>query len=445
MSTPLDASLSRPARGNSVDRTADSVTGVRSVGRLGRSTLLLIILSVVVVPGQLANWWVERTFVVALAGVCAWVLWRYEPASLRLRRSVLVVGGTALVAQLLYLVSTIVAAGWLVDTTDDLGVVVETVRYLLFGLITAGMLLIGAWAGETDNEHPDEAPMYGVVLAVIGAISFGTLVLLASGLSVLEPLGSVYAETKTRIATSGIRVGAPFPNPNYLGFVSNLLLVIVLSDRRRTLLGRGVMGTVLLGIIVLTGSRTALFVAIMVLAVAAMPSRRLWRDVRLRTFALVSGMCALLALVLMLPYVAQLFPRLAFLTSLGGLADLASEPKVADRLGQFASTLGAVSRHAYSQVLGLGAPSGPVDNQYLQWLSRLGLLGTLLMGTALLYVLVRASGSRYRGPIVLLVLVTVTSLLAGAFLSNFRLLATWAFVVGYLSSMESTREPDRVV
>lgn len=247
------------------------------------------------------------------------------------------------------------------------------------------------------------------------------------------------------------RLAAPFANPNFLAFYLVLVLnyLLYFSHQRRQL----ALLLLDLALLFLSGSRSGMLAALLVLLFFALHSiprlirHRDWRPLASLSAVLVAG--ALGIGVFGTAYVLGT-PRITVLIEAVSSGTIDEEPNVAGRINMDRAALGYF---VDSPLIGTGsmkyAAQDIIDNQFLTWLVRLGLLGfvpLVLFYSRVFWTQLRMA-SRFGMSLGVISLWGSTFLLlqSGAFLENFRLFFLyWTFVwITSFTSEPRTSVPER--
>lgn len=381
----------------------------------------------VFVPGHLFHWWVERSFAAAVFLVAGLVLltkgsaWETRKAS---RQASFIF----FLIQFLYMTSFIysVAFNGMPTGARDF---FEIGRYLiLWGFVVYVI------------RHFDDKVRDSVEAAISVCLYYALFVLATFRLHipVLTPFfrGWLYAETKTTVGDFGgqMRLAAPFENPNYLGFASVLTLCYLIFFSKSRLRVAHIAAALL--VVFFSGSRTA-WAGTGLIVAAALATYCYQSMVKLNIKYAVQLSLVFLVVMVSGPWMyARVMSsgrvvRVVKAMHRGGLQE---EANAAHRLTRARDAMIFIRQ---SPVLGWG-PSKYVtmtyvDNQYLLWVLRNGVLGAglILIGFALAGAnLLRAAWGDLMhavGAAVFLCALGVM-LLAGQFFDNFRLFFLTVFI-----------------
>lgn len=253
----------------------------------------------------------------------------------------------------------------------------------------------------------------------------------------------VYVATRddlSQIATGGrVRFAAPFPNANYLAYFLCMALVYLLffvtGPRRFVLIAA------CLCILFLTGSRTGWLVTLVLFGVWQILYVQLAfsRRGNFGNLILMLSISAALALLIFGGFLPSV-TRVSEVQSAIASADLSSIASFAHRLDHNLFILDSVKE---SLTWGLGpskyALTTVIDNQYLLWITRQGIVGFTIICLGiyfLFYRMMKAASDTYHVYGVLsFFLVLGLFGMSGSFLNNFRLfLLTLFFVAVILDS-----------
>lgn len=379
------------------------------------------------VPGHLFQWWVERSFAAAVFLVACLVLMT-KSSAWETRKASRQASFIFFLVQFLYVTSFIYSVAFNGIQTGSRDVF-ELGRYLiLWGFVVYVI------------RHFDDKVRASVEAAITASLYYSLFVLATfqSRIPVLTPFfrGWLYAGTKTTAGEYGgqMRLAAPFENPNYLGFASVLTLGYLLffsKSRLRT----AHIGAALL-VVFFCGSRTA-WAGTGLLVAAALATYCYQSLVKLNIRYAVQLSLVFLVLMVSGPWMyARVMSsgrvvRVVKALQRGGLQE---EANAAHRLTRARDAMVYIRQ---SPVLGWGpskyATMTYVDNQYLLWLLRNGVLGAglILVGLALAGAnLLRAAWGDLMhavGTAGFLCALGVM-LLAGQFFDNFRLFFLTVFI-----------------
>lgn len=384
-------------------------------------------------PGHLYEWWVERAF---SAGVLlfACLLMLLRRASPRARRFSLQAGMLFFLIQFLYTASYVYSVGVRgIDT--GLRDYFELARYLiLWGFVVCVI------------RHFDEPARRAVERAAAASLYFALFVLacFVFTVPVLTDLFKhrIYADTKTFVDYGILRLAAPFENPNFLGFyaVEVLAFMLFFARSRLRLLHAGA-ALLVLGF---TGSRTAWAGASIVLC-AALAVYAYLGSLRASMRHAAQLCLALFVLILVGTHYSQRIlqssrvNRVVYAAQRGGIQN---EANAAHRLEQARYALEFIRQSPW---LGWGPSKYEtmvyVDNQYLLWLLRSGIVGTAFILAALALGILRFLSSMEGDVLafvgaVAFVLAVALMLLAGQFLDNFRLFFLTVFLMAAMKPEE---------
>jgi len=316
------------------------------------------------------------------------------------------------------------AALWGADVQTGLRDLMELIRYPLWVIFVLTLLAFRRQVGAEWIVRRLVVPSIYFSVAC-----FVLYVLPVPFLSAL--LRYVYSGTKTAIGfdTGWLSWSIPFENPNFLGLYLNWALVALLFFSKKT---RTAPIAVTLLLIFATGSRTAWLaclcaLAAWVVASALSPGRRR----RAVWLFLAAGGILCLAAVLS-PVRFDEMTRVERVTTAIQKGSVLLEPSLAAHLVHANTLLSDV--WAAHPILGVGpskyAVADVIDNQYVTWLVRTGVVGTLcLLLTVTTLILWRpmraflAIQDRFHAVgVVAFTVATGLSLFTGAFLDNLRLL-----------------------
>jgi O-antigen ligase len=390
----------------------------------------------VFIPGHLFDWWVEKSFALGVALFALLMLlvksspWETRAPS---RRAVTVF----FLAQFLYAVSFVYSTAFNGIETG-LRDVFEMLRFLIAGAFAVYLI-----------RHADGRVRDAVERSLSAMPWFALLVLLcfSRSIPVLTPLlkGFLYADTKTSVGafTGQFRLAAPFANPNYLGYVGALALSYLLFYGRSRL--RFLHSAAMLLVIFCSGSRTAWAASAVVLAAAAAAYGYLGLlHMRLKyALQLSLGLFLLIVAGVRLSDRILESPRVRRVVQAVQGGGLQEEANAAKRLDQFREAYSYIER---SPILGWGPSKYEtmtyVDNQYLLWLLRMGLLGTAVVLAGLAAAAWRLHGAARGDPLaragaLAFIGALLLMLMTGQFLDNFRLL----FLTGFIAAAMHRRGP----
>lgn len=402
--------------------------------RLPNPMVFLIWLTVFV-PGHMYEWWVERAFT-AFFCLTASFLMLIKGSPWERRRPAVRALLLLFLVQFFYISAyaySVAFNGIATGARDYF----ELARYLFVGIFAVYVI-----------RHFDRSARRAVESAVI-VMPYVSIVVLAAfmwNLPVLTPVlkGVIYANTKTSIIPEygTLRLAAPYTNPNFLGFALTLSICYLVFFSRAPL--RFAHAGLAVMTVFYTGSRTAWAGTAVVLAAAAGVYAYLGM-VRMRLkFALYLSLGIVAAVGVSLRFASKILEnnrvrRVVTAIERGGLQE---EANAAKRLEQAREALDYIAR---SPVFGWGPSKYEtmtyVDNQYLMWVLRLGLVGTsvILAGLAMLFwSLIRSARGdplAWTGTCAFGVSAALM-LLTGQFLENFRLL----FLTGFLAAAMNARK-----
>lgn len=249
---------------------------------------------------------------------------------------------------------------------------------------------------------------------------------------------TIYQGTKTAINFSSgwISWSIPFENPNFMGLYLVWTLTILLFFTPRVPWFPALLSLLF---IFVTGSRTAwaasLFVVFLWLVASALTAGRRRRALWVITLFCIGG----LAVFSLSPLSFSEMARVQLLTAAINKGSILLEPNLAFRVEQIKTLASAAL--AESPILGFGPSKygivDIIDNQYLLWLVRTGLLGAMLMILSLSILVFTRPLTYYQRHrdsfkvigVLAFVGATGLALLTGAFLDNIRLLFLFLSVV----------------
>lgn len=429
-------------------------SGSTSVGNTHLGGVLLFVL---LVPGHLGSYLVERAAIAALIAllVIRVATTRQVPLpQLRVAAPPLVLVALLWGAGVIYTGATLWHQGhepqW-----QELG------RFPTYLALFALLLILSA-----------NGPVRATRWAVRTAIFYSAGVLLVLRLD-LPLLGSVadflYGATKMRWnAESGTRFSAPFENPNYLAFFLVVGAAYLFATERvhgdDAVAGRIAM-FVAGGLLALTGSRSGYIAGMVALLSLLAVTVHRWltdgggglgpRKRRRRVINAIVLIAGLALVALAAPLVAELqssrldvLEQLATAGADSGASRLALASIDASVSGRLSNWQGALSALQSSPVIGTGAwASEIVDSQFLIWAARVGLVGTAAILAFWGYLIVGAlRGDRCRDArwsTWVIVVPAIVMLAAGAFVSNFRLFFFLASLMLSLAVVDPAREDVR--
>ncbi len=376
------------------------------------------------VPGHLLSWGIEWAFASAttVAGI-----WCYPKFAARYPRA----GRFGLLA--LCLLTTISLMGYL--GTALRGRFPTGVRDVV-DLLKPAMIYFSCTLGLS-FASPSLAQIRNASFVML---SFGVVcgLLLIYGIPGLASVVDlVYGSTKTAFWEFSVRVSIPFENPNFLGLLAVLSLIMALHFEPADLK----LAAVSLLAAGLSGSRTAWITAALVVLLYCL--RLLWSS--LAQFQLRSIPMALAALALPLtaaqyaPDAIESYQRLANLVEIVTKFDLSADSSYAERI---ALRENASDLIATRPLVGWGAIKYTdldiVDNQYFSLLLRFGVAGSIIVALSALALLVSSLGSRQakrpRASILLLWAALAAWLWNGTFLENIRLAILIVLVLAAVTS-----------
>lgn len=261
----------------------------------------------------------------------------------------------------------------------------------------------------------------------------------------------LYGGTKNVIhGITGSRLSVPFPNPNHLGYfaVTSSAYLVFFGSRSMRRFGL-TLGPVITW---LTGSRTAMLACLVFLAVYVSAVVWNWKGSGRRgtvVFRLAVGIVAIATLGGLAGGLALQTDRVSDVTS-ANVREIQELPSVEGRTEVWST---ALEYSGESILVGWGpskyAVLDVVDNQYLLWLLRNGLLGTvLIVGGASIVVsrVWRVQGDSWgRFGVAAVVLAVGVMLMTGAFLDNIRLFIHTAFVLAGMGALDSRNASGGVV
>lgn len=306
----------------------------------------------------------------------------------------------------------------------------EVTRFVIYGLIILSVLTCMTIKHVV---HMERAIVFAYLFAVFVGLCF--LINIPIFSTLFQDI--IYSDTKTAMAWGGrIRLSAPLENPNYLGFL------IVLSFCYLLFFSRLSAAALFAGCIVLffTGSRTAWFSFIGVIALYYMYVFSL-AITQLKWKRLIK---ALIAIGLVLFIVIWNWDAISegnrvssFLRILES-GSLFTDLSATEHLANYAR---AFENFAQAPILGTGpskyAVMDVVDNQFLLWLMRNGLVGTLmiigfLIG-AFIFQFRCCRTLQHQFGVFAFWGASFGFYLTGAFLNNFRLAMIFALLIGAIS------------
>lgn len=374
------------------------------------------------VPGHLFDWWVERGFTASVFLFSSLMI-AVKAAPWETRRDAARATMFFFAVQFLYTFSFIYSVAFNGIPTGSRDYF-ELGRYVFL------------WAFVVYTiRHYDPRVREATETACTVGLYFSLLVLVCylRSVPVLTPLlKRLYADTKTFAAYGQVRLSAPFENPNFLGFyTAQVLCYLVFFSRSKMRLAHCAAA---LFVLFYSGSRTSWAGAAIVMASAAAVYAylgaarvrlKLVLQLSLATVLLVAAGARFSTVVMRNNRVVRLLKA----AQGGGVQE---EANAAGRVSQAREVVEFVGR---SPVFGWGpskyATRAYVDNQYLIWALRAGLLGALTLLGGAIWAAARLVLSR-RGDAMAFagtgtfVLAVGVMLMAGAFFDNFRIFfMTW--------------------
>ena len=399
------------------------------------------------VPGHLASFMVEQLYVAILVGVTIVLLTNFpkDNKSFGIRKEKIIVFFALL--ELLYIVSYLRSEILMFSDQGGFRDYVEVARYLIYMVM---VMLVGSF-------HPQTKPslLYDVIRATM-AFSLFVAFLYIYKVPVLSGFFEdiLYASTRddlSQISSGGrVRFAAPFPNANYLAYFLCMSLVYMLFFLRGV--SRLFWIFICLILLFLTGSRTGWISSVIVLFS--------WQIVSvLRLFSgggrnilgfllmlLLTGVIGVVLVTGSVPTVTRVTEILSAIAS----GDLNSVASFAHRL-EHNSLIWSVTKE--SLFWGIGPSkyslSTVIDNQYLLWLTRQGIVGFSLIMFGALYIVRRMMSAANSwgdlwGILVFYLIIFVFGM-TGAFLNNFRLfIVTFFFSAAIYQACLLSRRDGRI-
>lgn len=395
--------------------------GVRT-GATGSFVAHLLVAGAIFVPGHLASWWIERAYVAA--GVLAAVLLIISQPIRTVQRPWMLISGLGIASLLtaLYVTSHLRALSY--GGSTGLRDYIELPRYLISFLL---IFLLHEYSSESLGRFGSfllrASICYALALALIMYLQIDP---------VHHWVAVLYADTKTHIEGSWIRLAIPFENPNFLAFHSTVALTFFLFSAP----GRGsvLWPLMALAVIGLTGSRTGWVVSSFVIILYLLATLMLFRSAagKRRRRRAVILLIALVVASFTLAGAVQKMGRVADTAAAFNSGGVLADGSVRERLDMM-----YIAAHYINERPAIGW--GPakyetlavVDNQLMLWLLRHGFLGASLILLALLLWFCanvrQAQGGYAKAGICVLWAALLLLLQAGAFLDNFRLLVIFSF------------------
>tara|TARA_B100000963_G_scaffold112429_1_gene97858 strand:- start:2755 stop:4017 length:1263 start_codon:yes stop_codon:yes gene_type:complete len=239
----------------------------------------------------------------------------------------------------------------------------------------------------------------------------------------------LYAATRddlSQISTGGrVRFTAPFPNPNYLAYFLCISLVYLLYFS--SVKDRSLLILITLYLLFITGSRTGWLVAafIFIFFQIAYIKHGLSKRGKFSSLVLVSFSSAAIVLLLsnnILPSVTRL-SELIFAFESGNISSIES---FAQRIEHNLFIWNSLKD---SFIFGLGPSkyslTTVIDNQYLMWITRQGIVGISIIFTGVLYLFIHmlrfSTNTLQKSGIIIFFIALLLFGMTGAFLNNFRL------------------------
>lgn len=250
----------------------------------------------------------------------------------------------------------------------------------------------------------------------------------------------LYASTRddlSQISTGGrVRFTAPFPNPNYLAYFLCISLVYLLYFS--SVKDRSLLILITLFLLFITGSRTGWLAAafIFIFLQVAYIKYGFSRKGKFSSLVLVSFLSAAIVLLLssnILPSVT----RLSELTFALGSGDISSIESFAHRIEHNLFIWNSLKD---SLMFGLGPSkyslTTVIDNQYLMWITRQGVVGISIIFSGILYLFIHmlkfSTNTIQKSGITIFFLTLGLFGMTGAFLNNFRLFLLTIFFVAVI-------------
>ena len=408
-----------------------AITVLNSSSKKTDTPYIILMWFGVFVPGHLASFMVEQLYVAILVGVTTFLL-IYCPndnKAFGISQEKIITFFALL--ELLYIVSYLRSEVLMFSGQGGYRDYIEVARYLIYMVI---VMLVGSFHPQTKASL-----LYNLIRATM-AFSLFVALLYIYKVPVLSGFFEdiLYASTRddlSQISSGGrVRFAAPFPNANYLAYFLCMSLVYLLFFVRGFL--RLFWVFVCLILLFLTGSRTGWISSVIVIfSWQIMSLLRLFsgggRNVLgFILMLLLTGVIGAVFVTGSVPTVTRATEILSAIAS----GDLNSVASYSHRL-EHNSLIWSVTKE--SLFWGIGPSkyslSTVIDNQYLLWLTRQGIVGLSLIMFGALYTVRRMisaadSWADLWGIFVFYLIVFLFGL-TGAFLNNFRL-----FIMTFLFS-----------
>jgi O-antigen ligase len=250
----------------------------------------------------------------------------------------------------------------------------------------------------------------------------------------------LYAATKddlSKISIGGrVRFAAPFPNANYLAYFLCISLVYLLffsNAKDKPLL---IITSLLL--LFLTGSRTGWLTSVVILVSFQITYIRygLFQKGKFINLVLVTLLSCALVLLLFNGFLPNV-TRLTELTSAFGAGDISSINSFAHRMEHNLFIWNSLQE---SLIWGLGPSkyslTTVVDNQYLMWITRQGIIGVVIIAIGILSLFIHmlkfSKTTLHTYGIITFFFAVGLFCMTGAFLNNFRLFLLTIFLVAVI-------------
>lgn len=373
------------------------------------------------IPGHLLGWAVEWTFVFASAALGVWSFPQFSQRYPAVARGGLITVGT---------LTAIAAGGYVITALGgrfDSGPrdIIDIFKPVLVFFVCTAALAFGRPTLQSVRNALVIVLLYSIAVFLVMYLRIPGFFDLAQWL---------YSDTKTNIGEYIVRLSIPFENPNFLGLVAVLALILGLNFSAKP---AGLLVVCALVVAGLSGSRTAwLTSAVVLLCYMVGHLATLAATRRLPSVASVLMICLLIGgAVYLLPGLSESYDRLSSLLDLLVTLDFSQDASYAERIAMRQEGLQLMAERPW---FGWGAYKYSIvevlDNQYFALMLRYGIVGVgvLLISMTFLFLRYRATMAEpgLAFPAYVMWLVVMGWLWNGNFIENIRIavIITMVFV-----------------